>query len=860
MKNKKIIITLSIIVVLILTIGITFAVFNYNKVGTKNSSLVVGDIYMHYNETNELTIENAMPLDGARYLHNKNITEEEVNKCVTHLTSLWGKDQFGYKNFCNGTGTDGANTFQDYLDGNSFSTDSLNYFETNNIIKMHYKSLPYFEFTIDGKNTTPDKNIYYEIKTSYGDTVNGKGVRIRDDLLKFILIEYNNGVEKRILTDYSFVDLNNQTIWANSIDSNTNEEIKRTYRLYMWVSNDTKICSGEMTENCDYYTSQTPNWSDVFASIKINVSGDFIEKKVNYNILTNDLLSGIDVTKDKISEINFLKLTNEEINTKYQAATYKKSGINPLYAGDGIKIWLENDATDTTKYIMNIASNDTIYFPSDSSKLFYRYSSLKNINFSNVDTSNVKNMYCMFWGCSGLTSLDLSNFNTSSVTDMSFMFMSCSGLTNLDVSNFDTSKVTTFMNMFLRCSSLISLDVSNFNTSSANNMHGMFWGCSGLTSLDVSNFNTSNTKNMRGLFVGCSGLTSLDVSNFNTSNVEDMELMFGECTKLTNLDLSNFDTSKVTNMSSMFSGSKSLTSLDLSSFDTSNVTDMEEMFDGCTGLTNLDLSNFNTSKVIYMYYMFNGLGLNATSPVNIAGLENFDTSNVTDMVGMFMNGEGYTGSGKLTNETLAGISNWNVSKVIDFTCMFYGQGTYLTTLDLSKWDTSSATSFNHMFTDCFKLTSLDLSNWNTSNVLTMYNMFDDNYALTTIGDISKWNVTKLVDIGGFLNGCTSFTGINNKLDLSGWVTSSLRGAQEAFRGIKVKEIDISNWDTTKINSQKWTGAGSGIYYSYSTDMNIMFKDCVNLDVVYVGSNWSTANTTTTDMFSGAKISEVTKKA
>ena len=782
MKNKKIIITLSIIVVLILTIGITFAVFNYNKVGTKNSSLVVGDIYMHYNETNELTIENAMPLDGARYLHNKNITEEEVNKCVTHLTSLWGKDQFGYKNFCNGTGTDGANTFQDYLDGNSFSTDSLNYFETNNIIKMHYKSLPYFEFTIDGKNTTPDKNIYYEIKTSYGDTVNGKGVRIRDDLLKFILIEYNNGVEKRILTDYSFVDLNNQTIWANSIDSNTNEEIKRTYRLYMWVSNDTKICSGEMTENCDYYTSQTPNWSDVFASIKINVSGDFIEKKVNYNILTNDLLSGIDVTKDKISEINFLKLTNEEINTKYQAATYKKSGINPLYAGDGIKIWLENDATDTTKYIMNIASNDTIYFPSDSSKLFYRYSSLKNINFSNVDTSNVKNMYCMFWGCSGLTSLD------------------------------------------------------------------------------VSNFNTSNTKNMRGLFVGCSGLTSLDVSNFNTSNVEDMELMFGECIKLTNLDLSNFDTSKVTNMSSMFSGSKSLTSLDLSSFDTSNVTNMSSMFDGCTGLTNLDVSNFNTSKVIYMYYMFYGLGLNATSPVNIAGLENFDTSNVTDMVGMFANGEDYTGSGKLTNETLAGISNWNVSKVTDFTTMFYGQGTYLTTLDLSKWDTSSATSFNHMFADCFKLTSLDLSNWNTSNVLSMYNMFDDNYALTTIGDISKWNVTKLVDIGGFLNGCTSFTGINNKLDLSGWVTSSLRGAQEAFRGIKVKEIDISNWDTTKINSQKWNGAGSGIYYSYSTDMNIMFKDCVNLDVVYVGSNWSTVNTTTTDMFSGAKISEVTKKA
>ena len=690
MKNKKIIITLSIITILILSIGVTFAVFNYNKVGTKNSSLVVGDIYMHYNETNELTIENAMPFDGTRYLHNKNITEEEVNKCVTHLTSLWGEEKVGvtvlegesYKNFCNGTGTRGNNTFQDYLNESNFLTDSLNYFETNNIIKMSYKSLPYFEFTVDGKNTTSDKNIYYEIKTSYGDIVNGKTTRIKDELLKFTLVEYNNVVEKRILTDYSFVDLNNQTIWANSIDSNTNEEIKRTYRLYMWVSNDTKICSGEMTENCDYYTSQTPNWSDVFASIKINVSGDFTEKKVNYNILTNDLLSGIDVTKDKISEINFLKLNNDEINTKYQAATYKKSGINPLYAGDGIKIWLENDATDTTKFIMNIASNDTIYFPSDSSMLFFNYASLKSINFSNVDTSDVKNMYCMFNRCTALTSLDLSKFDTKNVENMSAMFLACEALTSLNLSNFDTSKVTNFMNMFINCFRLTNLDVSNFNTSSANNMHGMFWGCSGLTSLDVSNFNTSNVKNMEALFYECSSLTSLDVSNFNTSNVENMNLMFGWCSKL----------------------------------------------------TNLDVSNFNTSKVIDMGRMFSGLGLNTNVPFNIVGLEKFDTSNVTSMTGMFSSNVA-SGSGKLTNETLAGISNWNVSKVTYFNEMFYGQGTYLTTLDLSKWDTSSATSFNRMF-----------------------------------------------------------------------------------------------------------------------------KYCVNLDVVYVGSNWSTANANTTDMFSGAKISEVTKKA
>ena len=61
MKNKKLIIVLSVIAILVLTIGVSFAFFTYNKVSINNSSLVVGDIYMHYNETNEFKIEGAMP-------------------------------------------------------------------------------------------------------------------------------------------------------------------------------------------------------------------------------------------------------------------------------------------------------------------------------------------------------------------------------------------------------------------------------------------------------------------------------------------------------------------------------------------------------------------------------------------------------------------------------------------------------------------------------------------------------------------------------------------------------------------------------------------------------------------------------
>ncbi len=63
MKNNKktIIITSIILGVLILTISLTYAVFSMSKTG-QNSSLVVGDVYMHYNEgSKEIKLENAAP-------------------------------------------------------------------------------------------------------------------------------------------------------------------------------------------------------------------------------------------------------------------------------------------------------------------------------------------------------------------------------------------------------------------------------------------------------------------------------------------------------------------------------------------------------------------------------------------------------------------------------------------------------------------------------------------------------------------------------------------------------------------------------------------------------------------------------
>ena len=61
---------------------------------------------------------------------------------------------------------------------------------------------------------------------------------------------------------------------------------------------------------------------------------------------------------------------------------------------------------------------------------------------------------------------------------MGSMFYKCSSLKELNLSNFNTNKVTYMRYMFYGCSSLKELNLSNFNTNNVTNMDGMFYGCS----------------------------------------------------------------------------------------------------------------------------------------------------------------------------------------------------------------------------------------------------------------------------------------------------------------------------------------------------------------------------------------------
>jgi len=156
-------------------------------------------------------------------------------------------------------------------------------------------------------------------------------------------------------------------------------------------------------------------------------------------------------------------------------------------------------------------------------------------------------------------------------------FYGCANLQIDTPDSLDTSDITDMYRLFYECSSLNG-DIKFSDTSNVTNMTYMFRGCTVFNG-NVTSLNTSNVTTMAGMFYSCIAFNK-PVNTFDTSKVENMYALFYNCSNF-NQDISNFNTSKVTNMSYMFSDCSNFNQ-DISSWDISNVTTMEEMLTGCT--------------------------------------------------------------------------------------------------------------------------------------------------------------------------------------------------------------------------------------------------------------------------------------
>lgn len=182
-------------------------------------------------------------------------------------------------------------------------------------------------------------------------------------------------------------------------------------------------------------------------------------------------------------------------------------------------------------------------------------------------------------------------------------------------------------------------------------------------------------------------------------------------------------------------------------------------------ITKIDVSCLVTAHTTSLVNIFNGLiGLK-----EIIGLENWDTSSVTNMQDMF------TGCESLRT---INVSSWDTSSVKNMLRTF-GQAYLENIIGINNWDTSSLTSLYNTFGNCMALVNLDLTNWNTSKVNYMYALFQTCVKLKIL-DISGWDVSSCTNMNAIFNNCNSLLSIIGNKTLQ-----DVENGTVAFKGTKV---------------------------------------------------------------------------
>ena len=213
---------------------------------------------------------------------------------------------------------------------------------------------------------------------------------------------------------------------------------------------------------------------------------------------------------------------------------------------------------------------------------------------------------------------------------------------------------------------------------------------------------------------------------------KDLSYAFRDMYVVRTVNLTGLNTSEVTNMFDAFHLDYTgevlgkCTNIILGNdFDTSNVTNMSGMFADNPRLSNLNLgSKFNTINVTDMSYMFGSYGIRVND-VNLDLGNNFDTSNVTDMSWMFSH------MGHYANNLFINLGNkFDTSNVTDMSSMFLYIGYNATNFDLNlgnHFDTSNVTDMHSTFRNAGHSAqtnfSLDLSAGNFVNITNYQDMF-----------------------------------------------------------------------------------------------------------------------------------------
>ena len=505
------------------------------------------------------------------------------------------------------------------------------------------------------------------------------------------------------------------------------------------------ITQDNVIEDCCYFnTNNTTCESSNFIVL-------YFEKETIYE---KGFIGDNKGNKIREDEIDFIINGNHSIKYK---------GTDKLFIGKGKKI--------------------EIYFKPGITYLEYYFSVSIDPNMENVvsmdlshfNTSSVKNMSSMFYGCYSLKSIDLYDIDTSSVEDMNNMFKDCSQLETLDLSFFDTSLVTNMDSIFNGCESLIYLDISNFNLEKIKNFKSVFTGVGNLLYINLYSVNNSYNNITESELNELEGITVCQKEYLVTNENATYNCCYYDTEKKECLN-NNFAViyfNKDTTYESGFKNEYRERTIDfIINRDHYYKLSDTEKFRVKKGHK---IEVYFYSNVTSLYYYFSVDEDKNMENVCSMDLSNLKTSSIIDMRGMFS---------KSNSLKSIELSNIDTSKVTDMGYMFY-ECSSLEFIDLSYFDTSLVKTMENMFETCQSLKIIDLSYFITPSLTNMEAMFNECNSLQLL-DISRFNLEALENEKSMFKNNNNLTYINLYYvqDSKGYITKSIN--------YKESGIDINN--------------------------------------------------------------------
>lgn len=186
---------------------------------------------------------------------------------------------------------------------------------------------------------------------------------------------------------------------------------------------------------------------------------------------------------------------------------------------------------------------------------------------------------------------------------------------------------------------------------------------------------------------------------------------------------------------------------------TANGTQTISADNGYDGLSSVSVTtNVSGGTTSDKIKMIDGMKLNHNRYV--IDYSKFDTSELTDFRYMLAN----------TNFELLpssiDLSTWDTSSATNMNSLFYNCSGVNSIIGLENWNTSNVEIMENIFNSCTRIATLDLSNWNVSNVTAFSNMFLRAIYLKTL-NISGWDMSKATRYkDDMFYGCTSLTNLN----------------------------------------------------------------------------------------------------